>query len=457
MEVNEITTQRWSAFLQSPKRLAFIFLAIIVVVSGLIIDQLLTTDVRINAIQSVSAADHEPVIVDQSNDTPLVSAPEIPAAVLPTWHTISIQKGTTLSSLLKTYPINKSDIAAITALPEVKTNLAHLKTGETLNILADGEHSLVELRYQISPAQTIDIKRTSPQHYSAQIIKQPITKYKVSAHGTVQGSLYQSVLHAGVPRKIAHELVTIFESNVNLAKDVHTGDKFNLVYEDEYVGNKKIGTANIAAATLELSGKTHSAIRFVDSHGHANYYTPDGKNLKSGFLRSPVHYRRIGSSFSPNRMHPLLHIKRPHYGVDLSAPSGTPIDAAGDGVVKFAGRGTGYGNLIIIDHGHGITTRYAHIHKFARGIRQGVRVSAGEIIAYVGSTGLATGPHLHYEFRINGVPHDPLRIKLPKGAPINPSYKREFTHLANRLLAELEASDGNAIAVNHITPNDDQV
>jgi murein DD-endopeptidase MepM/ murein hydrolase activator NlpD len=234
------------------------------------------------------------------------------------------------------------------------------------------------------------------------------------------------------------ELVNIFGWDVDFALDIRKGDRFALLFEEHYLDGDKLRDGKILAAEFTSRGDTYRAVLFTDPQGNSQYYSPDGKSMRKAFLRSPVDFRRISSKFQPERYHPVLGKKRPHRGVDYAAKTGTPIKAAGDGKVIFRGRKGGYGNTVVLQHGGNITTLYAHMSKFRRGVSSGSRVKQGQIIGYVGATGLATGPHLHYEFRINGSHRNPLTVKLPDAEPIPAKYKGEFMQQSRQLLAQLD-------------------
>lgn len=442
MDIEELSnTQHWKKFLQSPKRIAFLALSVIIVTGGLVLSEVFSPDEPTNVASNLNLPPEQPA--EQTTDNQVAVIEETPSP--PSWHAMKLDKNTSLTNLLKESQISADDIMAVEALPEVKMSSRDLKVGQTVNVLQDEENKLYGLRYAFDTTKTLDVTRDDNQ-FIANIVTQPIVTKQVIAHGTITGSMMQSASQVGVPRKIVLELANMFAWKVNFNKDLQLGDTFTIVYDNEYVGDKKIDTGDIVAAEVNLEGATYQAIRFTDPNGNVGYYSPQGQSLKSGFLRTPVHYVRISSPFSLSRMQPILHFRRPHLGVDLATPRGTPIEAAGDGTITFAGRDAGYGNLIIIDHGHGITTRYGHIYRFASGIYPGMHVKEGETIAYVGSTGLATGPHLHYEFRINGVAYDPMKVKLPGGTPINWQYRKEFLNESHELVAEMDNANNSGLA-----------
>ncbi|HET6726242.1 MAG TPA: M23 family metallopeptidase [Gammaproteobacteria bacterium] len=226
--------------------------------------------------------------------------------------------------------------------------------------------------------------------------------------GRIRQTLYQSARRTGMNRRLTLAFVRIFAGRVNYRHDIHAGDRFVVVCKG--MGDHR----HIVAAELDLHGRQLQAFRHPDGNGKDAWYSANGKPLRPTLLRTPVDYTRVSSPFSLHRLNPVLHIYRPHYGVDLAAPAGTPVHAAGDGRVTFRGRDGGYGKLIIIDNAGPYTTRYGHLRRFAKGIKVGTRVRQGEVIGYVGATGLATGPHLHFEIRVDGKPHPPLKVALPR-------------------------------------------
>jgi len=289
---------------------------------------------------------------------------------------------------------------------------------------------------KISKTDTLLITQGKEGYQATLIQKKPDVRLK-KAKTTIKTSLSASAQKAGLSSKVIMELATLFGWDIDFALDVRKGDSFKVLYEEKFIEGKKIDDGDIIAAKFTNQGKTYEAVRFIDKKGNKSYYTPDGLNIKKEFMRTPVANSRISSGFDLNRKHPVLHQIRAHKGVDYAAPTGTPIKATGDGKVIFIGRKGGYGKAIIIQHGHAISTLYGHLSTFSTNTKLGSKVKQGQVIGYVGATGLATGPHLHYEFRVHGVHRNPVTVKLPKGQPIAVQYKKEFTTQAKRLMAEL--------------------
>ena len=259
--------------------------------------------------------------------------------------------------------------------------------------------------------------------------------YHKHVFGRIDSSLYSAGLGAGLPMKLILEVVSIYRWSIDFAKDLWPGDHFTIIYEEKFAGNEKVGVGDILAIEFVNQGKELRAIRYEDKNGTASYFTPDGHSLRRAFLRNPLPFSRVTSKFSKNRFHPVLKKWRPHKGVDYGASRGTPIMATADGRIVHKGKKGGYGNTIILQHNNfqhnkKYKTLYAHMSRFAKSVKKGSKVKQGQIIGYVGSTGFATGPHLHYEFRINGTHHDPLTVKLPQALPIENKYKADFLQLA---------------------------
>jgi murein DD-endopeptidase MepM/ murein hydrolase activator NlpD len=254
--------------------------------------------------------------------------------------------------------------------------------------------------------------------------------------GVIESSLFAAMDSAGLPDSIAEELAKIFGDDIDFHTDLKKGDRFSVIYEVLYHQGRAIRAGRILAAEFINQGIHHSAYRFTNQNGSDDYYNRDGKSRKEGFLRSPLEFSRVSSGFSM-RLHPVLGTWREHKGVDYAAPHGTAVKATSNGVVEFVGQQNGYGNFIVLSHGNKYTTAYGHLSGFARGLKPGSRVTQGETIGYVGSTGWATGPHLHYELRINNIQQDPLKVSLPDSAPLSGSLLTSFHNQTAPLSARL--------------------
>ncbi len=285
----------------------------------------------------------------------------------------------------------------------------------------------------LTSALQVDLEE---EGFKAAIVDRPIEIRKRMAHGVIETSLYESAGEAGLSDRTIMNMAGIFAWDVDFVLDIRSGDNYYVQWEEIWQDGEFITDGEIIAAEFNNDGRQHQAIRFVDATGRTDYFTPDGNSVRKAFLRAPVDFR-VSSSFNPNRLHPVLKTRRPHRGVDYAAPSGTPIKAAGDGKVIFRGVKSGYGNVVILQHGGNITTLYAHMSRFASSVRAGTRVRQGQTIGYVGATGLVTGAHLHYEYRLNGVHRNPRTVKLPQADPIAAEYREQFMAEAKPILEEL--------------------
>ena len=271
----------------------------------------------------------------------------------------------------------------------------------------------------------------------------------VYAHGVIDSSLFMSAKRAGLSHDLTMDLANIFGYDIDFGQDLREGDEFEAIYEEKMLDGKRVGTGSILAARFVNRGKTFSAIRYTNKQGVSSYYTADGNSMRKAFIRTPVDVARISSRFSMGRKHPILNKIRAHKGVDYAAPRGTPIKAAGDGKVLLAGRKGGYGNAVIIQHNQRYRTLYGHMQGFAKGIRNGVTVKQGQVIGYIGTTGLSTGPHLHYEFQVDGTQVDPLSIKMAMADPISSGEKQRFLQQSKPLLARMEQEKATMLALNN--------
>ncbi|MGZ5036580.1 MAG: peptidoglycan DD-metalloendopeptidase family protein [Usitatibacter sp.] len=289
---------------------------------------------------------------------------------------------------------------------------------------------LLALRYFMSPTSMLEVMRTQEGLKATQraVADAPRLVYKSA---TIRSSLFAATDAAGIPDAIAMQLARVFATDIDFHTDLRRGDRFSVVYEMIYDSGELIAPGRILAAEFVNDGRPYEAILFTDEEGIDGYFSLDGTNRAKAFLRSPVEFSRVSSGFGA-RFHPIFKNWRAHTGVDFAAPKGTRVLATADGQVLSAGARGGYGNAIEIRHGSGITTLYGHLSAFAAGIRSGTRVHQGEVIGYVGMTGFATGPHLHYEFKLAGIHQDPLRVALPKADPVPARLKAQFLQVANR-------------------------
>lgn len=406
------------------------------------------------AIHLAVAFDDEPADDDTialPAEEPLVSnvvnAPEFhpPLQLAPEYDRLqlTIKRGDTLDRLFRKNGLDLGQLAMMLKDAEAAPHLKKLIPGDEL-IIEHDEGSLISLYRELSVTSAMRIEN-GEDGFSTTMIDRPLEVVRKRTSGKIENSLYLSAVAAGIRDKTIMNLAGIFAWDVDFVLDIRSGDSYRILYEELYQDGEYIGDGEIIAAEFVNNGRTIQAIRFVDKNGRADYFTPDGKSIRKAFLRAPVDFR-VSSSFNPNRRHPVLKTVRPHRGTDYAAPRGTPIKAAGDGKVIFRGVKSGYGNVVILQHGGNISTLYAHMSKFASNVRNGTRVRQGQTIGYVGKTGLVTGVHLHYEYRVNGVHRNSRTVSLPQADPISEEYRSEFLASVEPLLAELTDDNRAQIA-----------
>lgn len=347
---------------------------------------------------------------------------------------LQVRSGDTLDRLFRKHDLDLADLATIVRLPEARDYLRLLRPGDEL-VIEHENGKIVSLYREVDLTSALRVSRDE-SGYVAEILERPIEKQKRLAYGRIATSLFESAAAAGMPDKLIMSLAGIFAWDVDFVLDIRQGDDYYILYEEIYQDGKYVGTGDILAAEFNNNGRTFQAVRYVNAEGRADYYAPDGRSMRKAFIRAPVDFTRISSAFNPQRRHPILNTIRAHRGVDYAAPSGTPIKAAGDGKIAFRGRKGGYGNAVEIQHGGNITTLYAHMSRFGKyGVN--ARVRQGDVIGYVGATGLATAPHLHYEYRLNGVHRNPRTVELPQADPISDKYRPDFLAKSEPILDEL--------------------
>ncbi len=379
-------------------------------------------------------------MVRQPDEEPVAGVAEEPQPVKENWTEISVRAGDNLALIFKRIGLSAGELQRILALGELTRQLRHLKPGEKLRFLTD-EKGLLGLVYEPRPTYRLHLRRSEAGYEVREEEREPEHR-QVEHSGVIKDSLFLAGQAAGLSDNLIMQLTEIFGWDIDFVLDIRKGDSFAVVYEELWLDGRKFRDGRILAARFTNRGKSYEALRYTDPKGHTDYYDPQGHSLRKAFLRTPVKFSRISSRFNLKRRHPILNRIRAHKGVDYAAPIGTPVKSTGDGKVIFAGRKGGYGRVVIIQHGGVYSTLYGHLHRFARGIHRGKRVRQGQVIAYVGKSGLATGPHLHYEFRVNGVHKDPLKVKLPKARPLPKAYLADFRAKTAPLLARLERLDG---------------
>jgi murein DD-endopeptidase MepM/ murein hydrolase activator NlpD len=342
----------------------------------------------------------------------------------------------TLDRIFRRLELDVADLARLRALPELRAQLDRLYPGESLKVVHhNGE--LLGLERQLSPSETLKVTRDAAG-FETQVLENPLEKRVRTAQGVIRSSLFQATSDVGVGDNIALQLADIFAYDIDFVLEIQSGDRFVVTYEQLFQDGEYLKDGEVLAVKFINSGREYRAVRFTNDAGKADYFTPEGRSLRKAFLRAPVAFSRISSRFNPTRRHPVLNRIRAHKGVDYAAPTGTPVRAAGEARVRFVGRQGGYGNVIELEHAHGIVTVYGHLSRFAKGMKRGQRVAQGQLIGYVGSTGLATGPHLHYEYRVRGVHKDPQTVPLPKADPVPEALLAAFRQQTAELDATLD-------------------
>ena len=353
---------------------------------------------------------------------------------------VIVHPNDTLDAIFRRLKLSLSDLASLRGLPGLKARLDSLRPGESLRLMhKDG--SLVGLERRLNEEQTLKVVRDA-SGLKADVLHNPLEARPRTVRAVINSSLFEAVEAAGGHDQTAVALADIFGWDIDFVLDIQPGDSFVVSYQELYQDGVYVKDGPILAASFTNQGRQYLAVRYVDPDGNAHYYTPEGRSMRKAFLRAPVEFTRISSRFNSARLHPILNLIRAHKGIDYAAPIGTPVRAAGDGRIRYAGPKGGYGNVVEIEHTRSIVTVYGHLSRFAKGTRAGAHVTQGAVIAYVGMTGLATGPHLHYEYRVNGVFKNPQTISLPDAEPIDARWREDFQARIAPLLASLEVPVG---------------
>lgn len=385
---------------------------------------------------------------EQDSDKPGASVADADTKpVDPEWKTITVANGDTLSTVFTKAGLSTSAMHDMLTSSKDAKRFTHLKVGQEVKLKLAPKGELQALRVKQSELETIGLDKTD-KGYSFKREKAQIDLHTAYAHGRITSSLFVAGRNAGLPYNLVTSLSNIFGYDIDFALDLREGDEFDVIYEQHKVNGKQVATGNILAARFVNRGKTYTAVRYTNKQGNTSYYRADGSSMRKAFIRTPVDFARISSRFSLGRRHPILNKIRAHKGVDYAAPIGTPIKATGDGKILEAGRKGGYGNAVVIQHGQRYRTIYGHMSRFAKGIRAGTSVKQGQIIGYVGMTGLATGPHLHYEFQINGRHVDPLSAKLPMADPLGGADRKRFMAQTQPMIARMDQEKKTLLALN---------
>ena len=349
---------------------------------------------------------------------------------------VIVTRNDTLDRIFRRLKLSLADLASLRSLPGVRASLDSLRPGESLHFThRDGQ--IFGLERRLNESQTLKVSRDDGG-LRADVLQNPLEMRARTVRGVIDTSLFEAVEAAGAHDQTAVALADIFGWDIDFVLDVRPGDAFVVTYQEIWRDGAYVKDGPIEAAEFVNQGREFRAVRYTDPDGGSHYYTPDGRSLHKAFLRAPVEFTRVSSRFNSARLHPILNLIRAHKGVDYAAPIGTPVHAAGDGRIRFAGWKGGYGNVVEIEHTRSIVTVYGHLSRFAHGTHVGTHVTQGTVIAYVGMTGLATGPHLHYEYRVDGVFKNPQTVALAAAAPIDARWREDFLARSTPLLASLE-------------------
>ncbi|ASQ45030.1 peptidoglycan DD-metalloendopeptidase family protein [Legionella clemsonensis] len=360
------------------------------------------------------------------------------------WKIINAQRGDSLAVIFKRVGLSSQTLQTIMHDNPRTKALSQIKPNQQLEFLIQ-KQILEKMIMPVSSTQYLEIYREG-RHYKSKLNFKKMDSRNRIVTATVRGSLFSTAKRYNIPYKLVQQMTEIFTWDINFAKEIRAGDQFTIIYQGLYVGDKLVGAGDILAVSYRNRGNTYQAIRHTDRSGHTDYYSPQGTSLKKAFDRYPLRFSHISSTFSLSRYHPILHYRRAHKGVDLAAPIGTPIRATGDGRIEIIGRQSGYGNMIKISHNKTYSTIYGHMLKFQKGISRGTYVKRGQVIGYVGQTGLASGPHCHYEFHINKQPRNPTTVELPRGFPISGREMASFKAKSAPLLAQLKSAETGQLA-----------
>ncbi|MEJ1959489.1 MAG: peptidoglycan DD-metalloendopeptidase family protein [Nitrosomonadales bacterium] len=380
-----------------------------------------------------------------------ISLPQLSPVVGSTatfWRNERVQRGDTVAELLRR--MNVEDVAASEFLRKnpAAESLRQLTAGKTVQAETGADGSLLSLRYLNNSGNQVVIEKSAVQggNFAASVSAPQFEQRLIMRTGEIKTTLFDATDEAGLPDTAASQLVDIFGGDIDFHRDLRKGDKFSVTYDVTYSNGEPVRNGRIQAAEFVNQGKAYRVVYFQTDSTHGDYYTPDGKSVRKAFLRSPVEFSRISSGFTSARFHPILKKWRAHKGVDYAAPIGTKVKVTADGTVFFVGKQGGYGNVIMVQHQGRYSTVYGHLSRFASGLHRGQHVGQGEVIGYVGMTGWATGPHLHYEFRIDGEQRDPLRVALPNAIPISASQKSAFEEASRRLTDQLSLMSNTSLA-----------
>lgn len=366
--------------------------------------------------------------------------PPSPPPALPEIRTISapVRQGDNLALIFKRHGLAARDLQLVLDSGPLGKRLRDIFPGHEFEFRRDADGNLVHLDYRPGRLETVTFQRLGDRFQGSTVMTKPhkVTAYK---HAVIEHSLFAACQRQGLDDGFAKNLAEIFQWDIDFILDVRAGDEFHVLYDELYLDGQFYAYGTIRAAEFINQGDSYRAVFYQDGSGTGSHYSPDGKSMRKAFLRAPLDYSRVSSNFNLKRIHPLWKSAMPHRGIDYAAPRGTRVKAAGQGTVIEASKNAANGNYIVIQHGQRYQTKYLHLSSFARNLRKGTRVSQGQTIGNVGATGWATGPHLHYEFLVDGVHRDPSKIaQLPAAEPVQIAERPAFEAATVPLLQKLE-------------------
>lgn len=403
------------------------------------------TEYKVESLSLPSATSIKTKPEPSTSSTPSVPSISMPKKEQSEWQYIKVQPRDTLSLIFKRAGLSPKTLQeVIHHHNKYAKQLTRIRPNQEIQILAQDDH-LLKMIIPYSKLESLIVERVGNAFVST-IEAHPTRTEDKLITATVAGTLYTTAKRHNIPFKLIQQMSSIFNRQIDFAKDIRSGDQFTILYRAHYIEDELVNTGDILAVTYTNKGHTFQAIRYEASDTDGDYFSPDGTSLKQAFSRYPVQFSRISSMFSLSRMHPILHYRRPHQGVDLAAPTGTPVHATGDGRIETIGHHSTYGNMIKINHQNTYSSVYAHMHHFEKGLTRGSRVKRGQIIGYVGQTGLAEGPHCHYEFRVNDLPINPSTVVLPR-APAVPKHRlQKFKEMAKNRLSQIKLFEQGKLA-----------
>lgn len=362
---------------------------------------------------------------------------------------VTVQQGDNLSSLFRQVGLNAQDLFRIVNSSEESSVLNRLFPGNQLSFYIPEPGQLKRLEVFTSPLEGYVFTLVDAR-YEVEPIQRTADVVNVMRQGRIADSLFLAGQRADIPAGVIMSMADVFGGVIDFLMDPRQGDEFSIIYEEKYLDGQFIGTGDVLAAQFVNQGREHIAVRYETANGDIGFFNPEGESMQKAFLKNPLDVFRISSNFNPNRMHPILNTIRAHRGTDYAAPTGTPVRATADGTVTWAARNGSYGKLIIVEHHGSFETRYAHLNDYAADIKKGSKVRQGQIIGYVGATGGATGPHLHYEFLVGGVHKDPRTVleQMPQAIALDESEMERFREYSREILRQFRQNrpDGRLLS-----------